>query len=283
MIGCPTCRNQVQDNSITCPFCGTRLVAKEAMPKTRPLAAPQGQQPWAQVQPPAEGQPSPPWPPPQSPPGQPPQPGYPPYGQSGKQQYAGVSPKKRNKVILLCFFLGLIGAHRFYLGKIVTAILMIITLGGLGIWWVIDFFISIFGNYKDSLKRPVDKKYNKPIAIMFIVLFLAVPVLLTLAIALPHYAKLKDIEITKHAEAAFKEVINAEEAYFAENSEFTPDYQVLVEKSGLIMDPEIDYGEIELIFSNPAGLPGYKFKLSAKKKPDQVLEYDSFHKPGRDK
>ena len=41
--------------------------------------------------------------------------------------------------ILLCFFLGALGAHRFYVGKIGTGILMLLTLGGLGIWALIDF------------------------------------------------------------------------------------------------------------------------------------------------
>jgi len=35
--------------------------------------------------------------------------------------------------VLLCFFLGFLGAHRFYVGKIGTGILMIITFGDVGI------------------------------------------------------------------------------------------------------------------------------------------------------
>ena len=40
---------------------------------------------------------------------------------------------------ILCFCLGGIGVHRFYVGKVGTGILMICTIGGLGIWWLIDF------------------------------------------------------------------------------------------------------------------------------------------------
>ncbi len=44
---------------------------------------------------------------------------------------------------LLWFFLGGIGGHRYYLGRIGTAILMTLTIGCIGIWTLIDlFFIS---------------------------------------------------------------------------------------------------------------------------------------------
>lgn len=51
---------------------------------------------------------------------------------------------------LLCFFLGAFGAHRFYAGKIGTAILQIITLGGLGIWTLVDFIMIIVGAFTDK-------------------------------------------------------------------------------------------------------------------------------------
>ncbi len=42
---------------------------------------------------------------------------------------------------LLWFPLGIIGAHRYYLGKTGTAIAQTLTLGGLGVWWLVDFFL----------------------------------------------------------------------------------------------------------------------------------------------
>ena len=44
-----------------------------------------------------------------------------------------ISPKSRLAVTLFAFFLGGIGIHRFYLGKTGTGIIMIVTLGGLGV------------------------------------------------------------------------------------------------------------------------------------------------------
>ncbi|KOX20921.1 TM2 domain-containing protein [Nocardiopsis sp. NRRL B-16309] len=52
--------------------------------------------------------------------------------------------------VLLAFFLGFVGAHRFYAGKTGTAILMIVTCGGVGVWTLIDFIMILIGNFKDA-------------------------------------------------------------------------------------------------------------------------------------
>ena len=57
--------------------------------------------------------------------------------------------------LLLCFFLGAIGVHRFYVGKVGTGILQLITLGGLGIWVLIDLIMIIVGGFKDKQGRPL--------------------------------------------------------------------------------------------------------------------------------
>jgi len=61
-----------------------------------------------------------------------------------------ISPKSRLVALLLCFFLGTLGIHRFYVGKIGTGILMLITLGLFGIWTFIDLIIIIVGAFKDK-------------------------------------------------------------------------------------------------------------------------------------
>ena len=66
---------------------------------------------------------------------------------------AGISEKSRLATTLLCILLGWVGVagiHRFYLGKIGTGILMLLTLGGLGIWTLIDFIFAVTGNMKDK-------------------------------------------------------------------------------------------------------------------------------------
>jgi TM2 domain-containing membrane protein YozV len=57
--------------------------------------------------------------------------------------------------ILLCFFLGSLGIHRFYVGKIGTGVLMLLTLGGFGIWTIVDFVMIVTGNFRDSDGAPI--------------------------------------------------------------------------------------------------------------------------------
>ena len=56
---------------------------------------------------------------------------------------------------LLSWLLGGLGADRFYLGKIGTGILKLITLGGLGLWSLIDLIITLVGAQKDKHGLPL--------------------------------------------------------------------------------------------------------------------------------
>ncbi len=61
-----------------------------------------------------------------------------------------VSHYSRLAAMLLALFLGVIGVHRFYVGKIGTGVAMIFTLGGFGIWALIDFIMIVVGSFTDS-------------------------------------------------------------------------------------------------------------------------------------
>ena len=52
--------------------------------------------------------------------------------------------------LVLAILLGNLGVHRFYVGKIGTGIVTLLTLGGLGIWTLIDIIMIAVGNFKDS-------------------------------------------------------------------------------------------------------------------------------------
>jgi len=51
---------------------------------------------------------------------------------------------------LLCFFLGGLGIHRFYLGYTGLGIAQLLTCGGCGIWALVDFIMILTGSVKDS-------------------------------------------------------------------------------------------------------------------------------------
>ena len=68
---------------------------------------------------------------------------------------ASTSEKRILPALLLCFFLGVFGAHRFYVGKIGTAILELLTIGGLGIWWLVDMILILTGSFRDSERQKI--------------------------------------------------------------------------------------------------------------------------------
>lgn len=63
-----------------------------------------------------------------------------------------ISPKSRLVALLLCLFLGVLGVHRFYVGKIGTGIIMILLMfTGIGeIWLLIDFVLILCGVFRDK-------------------------------------------------------------------------------------------------------------------------------------
>jgi len=65
------------------------------------------------------------------------------------------SDKSRGVALALAVFLGVFGAHRFYVGKVNAGILMACTLGGLGVWYLYDCILVGAGQFRDSDGRLV--------------------------------------------------------------------------------------------------------------------------------
>ena len=57
--------------------------------------------------------------------------------------------------LLICVFLGGLGVHRFFVDKMGTGVLMLVTLGGLGLWWIIDIILIVTGSFEDSEGRVI--------------------------------------------------------------------------------------------------------------------------------
>jgi len=60
------------------------------------------------------------------------------------------SSKSRLVAALLCFFLGYLGIHRFYAGKVGTGVLWLLTGGIAGIGIIVDFIMILVGSFTDK-------------------------------------------------------------------------------------------------------------------------------------
>lgn len=67
----------------------------------------------------------------------------------------GVSKKSKTVALILCVFLGVIGAHQFYVGKAGTGILYLFTVGLFGFGWLIDVILIVTGSFKDEFGLPL--------------------------------------------------------------------------------------------------------------------------------
>jgi len=75
--------------------------------------------------------------------------------QTGSVDTSNMSTKSRLVALLFCILLGVFGVHRFYVGKIGTGILMLLTFGGLGIWALIDLILIAVGSFRDKQGKRV--------------------------------------------------------------------------------------------------------------------------------
>ncbi len=66
-----------------------------------------------------------------------------------------ISPKDKTLTLVLCIFLGGIGAHQFYVGKVGKGLLYFFTFGLFGIGWFIDIIMILCGSFRDSDNLPI--------------------------------------------------------------------------------------------------------------------------------
>lgn len=66
-----------------------------------------------------------------------------------------LSKKDKITALVLCIFLGFLGAHRFYVGKIGTGIIYMLTLGCFGIGIIVDIISIATGSFRDEFDLPL--------------------------------------------------------------------------------------------------------------------------------
>jgi TM2 domain-containing membrane protein YozV len=67
------------------------------------------------------------------------------------------SDKSRGVTLALAILLGPFGGHRFYVDKTGTGLVMALTLGGLGLWWIYDLILVSSGSFRDAGGRLVSR------------------------------------------------------------------------------------------------------------------------------
>lgn len=65
------------------------------------------------------------------------------------------SPKNWTVALVLSILLGYLGVDRFYLGSGGLGFLKLVTVGGAGLWWLIDIVLLATKSANDGRKRPV--------------------------------------------------------------------------------------------------------------------------------
>jgi TM2 domain-containing membrane protein YozV len=70
------------------------------------------------------------------------------------------SQKDWTTTAFLCVFLGVLGVHRFYSGRVVSGIFQLLTIGGCGVWTLVDLVTIITGRFTDKEGRPL---YHPPV------------------------------------------------------------------------------------------------------------------------
>jgi len=71
------------------------------------------------------------------------------------EELPSVSERSRTVALVLASLGGVFGFHRFYVGRPQSGVAMLLTFGGLGMWWLYDMITIIAGEFRDADDLPV--------------------------------------------------------------------------------------------------------------------------------
>jgi TM2 domain-containing membrane protein YozV len=66
-----------------------------------------------------------------------------------------VSERSRSVALVLGVIGGVFGLHRFYVGRAQSGVAMVLTFGGLGMWWLYDMVTLVAGEFRDAENLPL--------------------------------------------------------------------------------------------------------------------------------
>lgn len=119
------------------------------------------------------------------------------------------SDRSATVALFLCMFLGFLGIHRFYVGKIITGILMILTLGGFGFWTLRDLIYIASGHFEDDNGYELEFKKTKTspaklVTIIFSLIIIPMVAYFVFIFSIVIYATHAPVEVVENQLMALK-------------------------------------------------------------------------------
>jgi TM2 domain-containing membrane protein YozV len=136
---------------------------------------------------------------------------------------AMATQKSATATLILCLIFGMFGAHRFYVSKIGTGLLMLVTGGGFGLWFLIDLILIVTNKFEDKQGNALVLTHNpsslkKALMVIGAVVY-TVTTYVSTFIAIIFYLTAGMVESVQHQLAALK-AGNIESAYSYTSKDF---------------------------------------------------------------